>query len=136
MERYEISDEVWEAIALSLPGKPGDPGRHAKDNRLFINAIVWVARTGAQWRALPAVFGEWNSVFQRFNRWSKKGVWERVLQSHKLPDLEVLLLDSTSIRAHQHAAGAAGKKTTKRSAARGAATPRKSILPAMAKGGR
>ena len=112
MRRHEISDEQWDKIKDFLPGKPNDPGRTAEDNRGFINAVLWIARTGAPWRDLPERFGEWNSVFQRFNRWSKRGVWERLLQAWQDPDLECLMLDSTVIRAHQHAAGAREKGVT------------------------
>jgi transposase len=117
MRRHEISDKQWATIKELLPGKPGNPGRTAEDNRLFINAVFWIARTGAPWRDLPERFGEWNSVFQRFNRWCKRGVWERLLAACQDPDLECLMLDSTIIRAHQHAAGAIKKTgTTRRSA--------------------
>jgi putative transposase len=122
MQRYELTDEQWNLIEHLLPGRKGDPGAHGKDNRRFVNAVVWIARTGAPWRDLPRRFGEWNSVYQRFNRWSKSGVWTRVFQAVKLPDWEALLLDSTIIRAHQHAAGAAPKKGMKRWAVRAAAT--------------
>ena len=110
MRRHEISDEQWELIKDLLPGKAGDPGRTAADNRLFINALYWLARTGAPWRDLPERLGEWNSVFQRFNRWCKRGVWGRILEVWQDPDLECLMLDSTIIRAHQHAAGAVQKR--------------------------
>ena len=109
MRRHEISDDQWNRIKDFLPGKAGDPGRTAVDNRLFINAVLWIARTGVPWRDLPERFGEWNSVFQRFNRWCKRGVWARLLELWKDPDLEYLMLDSTIIRAHQHAAGASKK---------------------------
>jgi transposase len=109
MRRHEITDEQWNRIKDFLPGKSGDPGRTAVDNRRFINAVLWIARTGAPWRDLPERLGEWNSVFQRFNRWCKRGVWARLLELWKDPDLEYLMLDSTIIRAHQHAAGAQKK---------------------------
>ncbi len=108
--RYELTDEQWQQIEFLLPGREGCAGGHAEDNRLFVNAVIWVARTGAPWRDLPERFGQWNSVFQRFNRWAKSGVWQRVFEALRDPDLESLLLDSTTIRAHQHAAGAVGKK--------------------------
>ena len=112
MRRHELSDQQWELIRDHLPGKAGDPGRTAKNNRLFVNAIVWMARTGAPWRDLPAPFGKWNSVFQRFRRWSKKGVWPRIFDELGIDEsLAVALLDSTIVRAHQHAAGAKGGKT-------------------------
>jgi len=92
-----------------LPGKASDPGKTAKDNRGFIHAVLWIAKTGAPWRDLPERFGKWDTVFQRFNRWCKRGVWGRVWQVWQDPDLECLMLDSTVIRAHQHAAGARKK---------------------------
>jgi len=105
MRRYEISDENWQRIQHLLPGKPGDPGRTAKNNRRFINAVLWVARSGAPWRDLPARYGKHNSVFQRFNRWSKRGRWQHIFEALQEPDLEWMMLDSTIVRAHQHAAG-------------------------------
>ena len=108
LRRHEISDANWEAIRDQLPGQENDPGATAKDNRLFVNAILWIAKTGAPWRDLPERFGNWNSVFQRFNRWCKSGVFQAVMEKLQDPDLGVLLLDSTVIRAHQHAAGAEG----------------------------
>ena len=105
MRRYEISDEDYRRIEHLLPGKAADPGRTAKDNRRFINAVLWIARTGAPWPDLPERFGKHNSVFQRFNRWSKNGTWQRIFEHLQDPDLEWLMLDSTTVRAHQHAAG-------------------------------
>ena len=81
MRRHEISDENWHRIESLLPGRPGDPGVTAADNRSFINAVFWIAKTGAPWRDLPSRFGKWNSVFKRFDRWSKKGVWQRVAEA-------------------------------------------------------
>lgn len=103
--RYEISDENWERIQDLLPGKARDPGRTAADNRRFINAVLWIARSGAPWRDLPERYGRYNTVYQRFNRWSKTGVWQRVFTALQDPDLEWLMLDATIVRAHQHAAG-------------------------------
>jgi len=109
MRRHEIADEHWERIERFLPGRAGDPGVTAKDNRLFVNAVLWIGKTGAPWRDLPERFGNWNSVWRRFDRWSAKGVWRRIFEELKDPDLEWLILDSTVIRAHQHAAGAVKK---------------------------
>ena len=107
--RHELTDEQWRQIASHLPGKSGDPGRSGEDNRRFVNAVLWLAKTGAPWRDLPGRFGKWNSVFQRYNRWCKRGVWQRVFEILNLePDLEHLLLDSTIVRAHQHAAAGKG----------------------------
>jgi transposase len=108
MHRYEIADDPWARIAHLLPGREGDPGVTAKDNRRFVNAVLWIARTGAPWRDLPERFGNWNSVWRRFDRWSRKGVWQRVFEELQDPDLEWLILDSTVVRAHQHAAGQKG----------------------------
>ena len=109
-------------IAALLPGQAGDPGVTAKDNRLFVDAVLWIAKTGAPWRDLPERFGNWNSVWRRFDRWSAKGVWLRVFEELKDPDLEWLSLDSTVIRAHQHAAGAVRGAPTKPWDARAAAS--------------
>lgn len=114
-----LREDQYERIAAVLPGKPGDPGRSAKDNRLFIEAVLWVARTGSPWRDLPSEFGEWNSVYQRFARWSNKGVWQRVFaELAKDADFEEVFLDTTIVRAHQHAAGAPKKTAPRRSGAR------------------
>ncbi len=99
MRRHEIKDEDWERIKDMLPGQPGDPGVTAKDNRLFIDAVLWIAKTGAPWRDLPERFGPWGSVWKRFDRWSKKGVWQRVFEVLRDPDLEWMILDSTVVRA-------------------------------------
>lgn len=112
MRRYEISDEQFARIEPLLPGRPGTPGRNGRDNRGFINAVLWIARTGAPWPDLPERFGNYDTVYQRFNDWSKKGRWQAIFEALQEPDLEWLLLDSTVVRAHQHAAGQ--KKATTR----------------------
>ena len=78
MGRYALSDADWERLAPLLPGRPGTPGRSGDDNRRFLDAVNWIARNGGPWRDLPARFGRWNSVFQRFRRWVKGGVFERI----------------------------------------------------------
>jgi putative transposase len=105
MRRYALRNDQWERVAPLLPGKENDPGRTATDNRLFVEAVLWIARTGAPWRDLPERYGKWNSVYQRFNRWAKAGVWEQVFDTLQDPDLEWLMIDTTVVRAHQHAAG-------------------------------
>lgn len=102
---YEITDQQWIKMATLLPGKVGDVGRSATDNRLFINAVLWIARSGAPWRDLPERFGPWNSAYRRFRRWAKSGVWQTVFEALQEPDLDWLMIDSTVVRAHQHAAG-------------------------------
>src|SRR6187431_1569890 len=104
--RHAIRDEDFERIKDLLAGKAGDPGVTAKDNRLFVDAVFWIAKTGAPWRDLPERFGKWDTIWKRFDRWSRKGVWERIFRELQDPDLEWLILDSSVIRAHQHAAGA------------------------------
>lgn len=122
MERHRLTDAQWERIAPVIPGKPGDPGRHGENNRLFVEAVLWLARTGAPWRDLPEEFGNWNSTFRRFRRWAKNGVWSSILKRvSEDPDLEHLIIDGTIIRAHQHAAGAKGGFKIRRSGAPAAA---------------
>lgn len=75
-ERFGVSDAVWAKIAPLLPGKASDRGVTAKDNRLFLEAVLWRVRTGAPWRDLPPEFGNWNSAFKRFRRWVRAGVFE------------------------------------------------------------
>lgn len=106
MPRYALDDATYARLAPLLPGKAGDRGRTAADNRRFLDAIVFIARNGGPWRDLPEHFGRWNSIYRRFDRWSRAGVWQRLFEHLQDPDLDWLLLDSTSIRAHQHAAGA------------------------------
>ncbi|AVM73190.1 transposase [Magnetospirillum gryphiswaldense] len=78
-------------------------------NRLFLEAVLWLARTGSPWRDLPDFFGNWNSAFIRFSRWSKDGVWDRLFaMMADDPDFEYVMIDSTIVRAHQHAAGKKG----------------------------
>ncbi len=107
MEKQELNDHVWTLMEPHLPGKASDPGRTGQNNRLFMEAIFWLARTGAHWRALPAYFGKWNSVYVRFNRWCRDGVFESLFKAMSSdPDFEYILVDSTIVRAHQHSAGA------------------------------
>jgi transposase len=104
--RHELTEAQWEAIQDRIPGKNGDPGRTGEDNRLFVNAVLYVARTGIPWRDLPARFGNWNSVWRRFDRWSAAGVWTALAEGLGEPDLEELQLDSTSVKVQQSAVGA------------------------------
>jgi transposase len=118
--RHAISDADWDRIKNLLPGRPGQTGWLAADNRRFIDAVLWIAKTGAPWRDLPERLGHWNSVWRRFDRWARKGTWARVFETLQDPDLEWLILDSTVVRAHPCAAGA-GKKPAARPGRRWAA---------------
>ena len=95
--RHAIADDDWDRIKDLLPGRAGTPGVTAKDNRLFIDAVLWIAKTGAPWRDLPERFGNWNSVWKRFDRWAKKGAWQKVFEALQDPDLEWLILDCAGI---------------------------------------
>ncbi len=112
-KRYELSPVQWERIAPLLPGKAGDPGRTALDNRLFVNGVLWVLRSGPHWCDLPERYGQWKTAHKRFSRWSKAGVWDRVFADLiKDRDNHYLMIDSTLVRAHQQAAtGKGGPRT-------------------------
>ena len=103
--RHEISDADWDRIRDLLPGRPGQHGGIAADNRRFINAVLYVARTGIPWRDLPERLGNWNSQWRRFDRRAKAGRFAALAAVLRDPDLDVLILDSTVIRAHPCAAG-------------------------------
>ena len=120
--RLVLSERQWKRIEKLCVGKMEDPGGTGTNNRMFVEAVLWIARTGSPWRDLPEVFGKWNSVFVRFNRWSEGGVWQRIFAAMADdPDFEYLIVDSTIVRAHQHAAGAKGGLKIRRSAAAAAA---------------
>ena len=107
--RHDISDRVWGLIEPHLPGRRGQWGGIAEDNRRFINAVFWILRTGAPWRDLPPDLGGWGNTHRRFIRWRDAGVWERLLEALiDDPDMEWLMIDATHIKVHPHAAGAVG----------------------------
>lgn len=111
--RHELSDAEWDSVRNLIPGKVSDPGRTGDDNRRFLNAVLYVARTGIPWRDLPERYGKWNSVWKRYDRWCAKGVWEAMAEILGEPDLDELQLDSTTVKAHQSSAGSvrlAGEK--------------------------
>jgi transposase len=113
MDRAVLRDDQWERIAPLLPGKATDCGVTAKDNRLFLEGVLWVARTGSPWRDLPTEYGHWHRVYVRYNRWSHKGHWQQVFDGiANDPDFEYLMVDGSIVRVHQH--GAAKKKTNQR----------------------
>ena len=107
--RFVLTDEVWVHLERQMLGKQGDPGATGKDNRLFLEAVLWRVRTGSPWRDLPADFGNWNSVFRRFRRWAEIGVFERIFNEISgVPDFEYAMIDGTIVQAHQKASGARG----------------------------
>ena len=103
-------------------GKPGDPGRSGKDNRLFVEAVLWIARTGSPWRDLPPSLGNWNSVFTRFRDWVKADIWKRLFDAvSDDPDMEYAMVDATIVKVHRHGQGAKKGLKARPSGARRAA---------------
>jgi len=105
MGRYDLTDFEWSIIQPLLPTKPRGVPR--VDDRRVLNGIFWVLRTGAPWRDLPQYYGPYTTCYNRFNRWRKAGVWERLMDAIVAAyDGNVQMIDSSSVRVHQHAAGA------------------------------
>lgn len=122
MSRRVLTDDQWARIEGMLPGREGLPGRSGADNRLFVDAVLWMAYNAARWRDLPPEFGKWTSVHARFRRWSLAGVWENLFKAlTQDPDFEYILIDSTICKAHADATGAKGGLQLTQSAARAAA---------------
>ena len=110
VRRYGLRDDQWERIEGLLPGREGAVGVTAKDNRLFVEAVLYRYRAGVPWRDLPERFGPWKAVHTRFSRWSASGVWEGLFKALAADgDNEYAMMDSTIVRAHQQAAGARKK---------------------------
>ncbi len=118
-KRFMVSDGLWTRLEPHLPGKAGDSGVTARDNRLFLEAVFWRVRTGSPWRDLPPAFGNWNSQFRRFRRWAETGVFERLFKAMSdARDLEYALIDGTIVQVHQKATGAKGGLRLRPSGAR------------------
>lgn len=129
MDRHTISDEKYQRIQHLLPASEGKVGRPPKDTRLFINAVLFLLATGCPWRDLPKEYGPWNSIFKRFSNWCRLGIWDQIMQAlNEQPDEEVAMLDSTIMRAHQHAAGALKRGFR----ARPVATSKRWVAPVVA----
>ena len=110
----ELHPDQWLRIIQFLRTCSGVYVEQEESCRRFLTGILWIARTGAQWRALPEEYGRWNTVYKRFLRWCERGVWKRMQEAFANdPDMEHLLLDSTMIRAHPCAAGAPLKRGAK-----------------------
>jgi transposase len=115
METSDLSNRQWQRLRPLLPPQKPRTGRPAKDHRTIINGILWVLRTGSPWRSLSERYGSWKTVVSRFYGWQKAGVWSQVLTSLQRQtdadgrlDWSLHFVDSTVVRAHQHAAGAKG----------------------------
>jgi transposase len=114
VRRYGLRDDQWLRIEALLPGRAGQVGRPAADNRQFVEAVLYRYRAGIAWRDLPERFGDWKNVHRRFSRWAQRGVWKAIFQALAAEaDNEYAMIDSTIVRAHQHSAGAV-KKTVRR----------------------
>ena len=108
MLRMGIRD--WDRIKDMLPGRAGHVGVTARNNRLFIDAVLYRYRTGIPWRDLPEKYGDFRNVHRRFSRWAEKGIWAKLLSVlTQEADTEYVMIDSTVVRAHQHSAGAVGR---------------------------
>ena len=126
MASGDLTDAEWELVGPLLPPERGRPGKPARDNRTVLNGILWRALAGARWRAVPERYGKGNSVWRRFARWRDLGVFDALfaaLAGSGAAEEGVQMLDSTVIRAHQHAAGAKGGSKAKRWGARAAGSP-------------
>jgi transposase len=114
VRRYGLRNDQWKRIEGMLPGRAGHVGGTAKDNRVFVEAVLYRYRAGIAWRDLPERFGDFRVIHTRFSRWAKSGVWARVFAAlAEDADNEYAMIDSTIVRAHQHSAGARKKRASK-----------------------
>ena len=110
MRRHELADQEWAKIEPLCSGKKTDSGATAKDNRLFVNAVVYRYKTGIPWRDLPERFGDYRVIHVRLTRWAQKGIWAKIFNELKVDaDLEMAMIDSTVVRAHQHSSSSKKK---------------------------
>ena len=114
MRPVKLQENEWRKIHEFLRGCPEVYVGSARKCRRFVEAVLWVGRSGAQWRLLPHEYGKWNSVYKRYARWCEQGIWERMLEAFAQdPDMENVMVDSTVVRAHPCAAGAPKKRVDK-----------------------
>ena len=105
--RLTLTDKQWRLIEPALPGRPGKPGRNGNNNRMSLEGMIWITRTGAPWRDLPKEFGNWNTVHRRFRRWAQSGVFQRIFDVIEEDlDLRAVMVDGTFAKVHQHGSGA------------------------------
>jgi transposase len=109
MDRYVLTDTQWAKMEPHCRGKQSDPGRSGTDNRRFVEAVLWIARTGSPWRDLPPLFGRWNSIFKRYRDWVQADVFKRLFDAvSDEPDMEYAMVDATIVKVHRHGQGAKG----------------------------
>ncbi|UES60021.1 IS5 family transposase (plasmid) [Roseibium aggregatum] len=109
MDRFVLTDAQWAKIEPHCLGKPTAPGRSGRNNRLFIEAVLWIVRTGSPWRDLPAMFGNWNTAFRRFRDWREADIFKRIFDAlSDEPDMEYAMVDATIVKVHRHGQGAKG----------------------------
>ena len=117
MDRFVLTDAQWAQMVPHCLGKVSDPGRSGGDNRLFLEAVLWIARTGSPWRDLPPSFGKWNTVFKRYRDWVEADVFKRIFDATSDdPDMEFAMVDAIIVKVHRHGQGAKGGLKIRRSA--------------------
>jgi transposase len=122
MDRFVLTNAQWAKMEPLCLGKQGDPGRSGDNNRLFVEAVLWIAGTGSPWRDLPSMFGKWSTTYTRFRDWAKADVWKRLFDAMSdEPDMEYAMVDATIVKVHRHGQGAKGGLHARPSAARKAA---------------
>jgi transposase len=136
--RYQLSDTQWETVREFLPAN-GRRGKQWQDHRRILDGVLWALSDGGPWRNMPAEFGKWKTVYERFRRWSQEGLWDEILAELQVRkavtgviDWDLFAIDGTVVRAHQSAAGASKKSprraspgTTRWAGAGGASRPRR-----------
>ena len=124
---FWLSDQAWAVLEPHLPR--GRPGKPRVDDRRVISGILHVLKTGCRWRDVPPEYGPATTIYNRYNRWSRRGLWQRLFEqvaaSGRVP--QELMIDTSHVKAHRSAAGGKGGSGSKRSGARGAGAPRRSI---------
>ena len=137
MGRHELTDEQWARLEPLLPPTKPWSGRRNLDHRRILNGLLWIGKTGAPWRDLPEAYGKWPTVYSRFRRWQRAGIWERILKELQADadargklKWSVHFVDGTVVRAHQHAAGAKkGAASKPLGAVKAASVPRSTSAP-------